>query len=167
MKAVSISRSNWKANLIAVPWMLPLVVALPMISRAAETNGSVIHLLQGNDRAPFYSFLKDFGVDKDPNNVFSLSNGVLHITGQYYGYLATKEINFANYKLVAEFKWGEKTWAPRETNACDSGILVHCGGKDQVWPKSIEAQIIEGGTGDILVVSGAYLTIDDVTKGPN
>ena len=136
------------------------------VCSAVETNRNVIHLLQGNDRTPFYSFLKDLGVNKDPDNVFTLTNGVLHITGQYYGYLATKDTNFANYKLVAEFKWGEKTWPPRETNACDSGILIHCGGKDQVWPKSIEAQIIEGGTGDILVVSGAYLTVDGVTKGP-
>jgi 3-keto-disaccharide hydrolase len=142
-----------------------MLIAAKLCS-AAEPKEQVIHLLQGNDRTPFYSFLKDFGVDKDPDNVFRLTNGVLHITGQYYGYLATKETNFANYKLVAEFKWGEKTWAPRETNACDSGILVHGGGKDQVWPKSIEAQIIEGGTGDILVVNGAYLTVDGVTKGP-
>ena len=124
-----------------------LLLVIPTIARAAETNSAVIHLLQGNDRTPFYSFLQDFGVDKDPDNVFTLTNGVLHISGQHYGYLATKGTNFANYKLVAEFKWGEKTWAPRETNACDSGILIHCSGKDQVWPKSIEAQIIEGGTG--------------------
>jgi hypothetical protein len=105
-------------------------------------------------------------VDKDPDNVFTLTNGVLRISGQHYGYLATKQTNFTNYKLVAEFRWGEKTWPPRENNARDSGVLVHFVGKDQVWPKSIEAQIIEGGTGDILVVSGAYLTVDGVTKGP-
>src|SRR6185436_119989 len=97
-------------------------------------------------------FLKDFGADKDPDQVFTLTNGVLHISGQHYGYLATKR-EFANYRLVAEFKWGPKTWAPRLTNARDSGVLVHTSGKDGVWPKSIEAQIIEGGTGDILVVS--------------
>lgn len=151
---------------IALRSAVLLNLATVITCSAAETNQNVIHLLQGNDRTPFYSFLKDFGVDKDPDNVFTLTNGVLHITGQYYGYLATKETNFANYKLVAEFKWGEKTWPPRETNACDSGILVHCAGRDQVWPKSIEAQIIEGGTGDILVVNGAYLTVDGVTKGP-
>ena len=104
--------------------MVSLMSVNLITCRAAETNQNVIHLLQGNDRSPFYSFLKDFGMDKDPDNVFTLTNGVLHITGQYYGYLATKQTNFANYKLVAEFKWGEKTWAPRETNACDSGILV-------------------------------------------
>src|SRR5437763_16472017 len=102
---------------------------LALITQAHEP----IHLLSGSDLSPFYSFLRDFGADKDPDHVFTLTNGVLHITGQHYGYLATKQTNFANYKLVAEFKWGEQTWAPRLTNAADSGILVHCGGKDQVW----------------------------------
>ena len=90
---------------------------------------------------------------------------MLHISGQHYGYLATKQ-EYSNYRLVTEFKWGNITWPPRLTNACDSGVLVHTVGKDVVWPKSIEAQIIEGGTGDILVVSGAYLTVDGVRKGP-
>jgi hypothetical protein len=123
-------------------------------------------LLAGNDLTPFYSFLKDLG-NSDPDNVFTITNGVLRISGQHYGYLATRRDNFENYKLIVEFKWGDKTWPPREANARDSGVLVHCVGKDQVWPRSIEAQMIEGGTGDILVVSGAYLTVDGVTKGPN
>jgi hypothetical protein len=147
--------------------LLAAVLSLAFYSPAQEPpGGKVIHLLSGNDLSPFYPFLKDFGKDNDPDHVFTITNGVLHITGQHYGYLATKETNFANYKLVAEYKWGEKSWPPRETNAGDSGVLVHFVGKDGVWPKSIEAQIIEGGTGDILVVSGAYLTIDGVTKGP-
>jgi hypothetical protein len=130
-------------------------------------TGKVVHLLNHKDLNGFYSYLRDFGRDNDPDHVFTLTNGMIHISGQHYGYLATRETNFANYKLIAEFKWGQKTWSPRENNARDSGVLVHFVGKDQVWPKSIEAQIIEGGTGDILVVSGAYLTIDGVTKGPN
>src|SRR2546421_3307696 len=134
--------------------------------RVSAQEPAVIHLLSGNARSNFYSFLKDFGAEKDPDHVFTLTNGVLRISGQHYGYLATKETNFSNYKLVAEWRWGQQTWEPRQTNARDSGILVHFIGKDQVWPKSIEAQIIEGGTGDILVVSGAYLTVDGVTKGP-
>jgi hypothetical protein len=150
---------------------LILVLLFPLIlttsCRSTVHDKGVIHLLHGDDRTGFYSFLTEFGLDKDPDQVFTLTNGVLHISGQHYGYLATKQTNFSNYKLLAEFKWGEKTWPPRELNARDSGILVHCVGKDQVWPKSIEAQMIEGGTGDILVVSGAYLTVDGVRKGPN
>src|SRR6266436_5855922 len=145
---------------------LGLVLAWPTSGVSAAKTPRVIHLLTGDDLTPFYSFLKEFGADKDPDHVFTLTNGVLHISGEHYGYLATKQTNFANYKLVAEFKWGEQTWPPRLTNACDSGVLVHTVGADGVWPRSIEAQIIEGGTGDILVVSGAYLTVDGVTKGP-
>jgi hypothetical protein len=136
--------------------------------RHGAGHAGVIHLIHGDEHSQFYTFLKDFkpGVDNDPDHVFTFTNGMLHISGEHYGYAATRQTNFSNYKLIAEFRWGEKTWAPRETNARDSGILVHCVGKDQVWPKSIEAQIIEGGTGDILVVSGAYLTVGGVTKGP-
>lgn len=131
----------------------------------SEKEATAIHLLNGKDLDPFYSFLKDFGTNNDPDKVFTLTNGLLRISGQHYGYLVTKK-EFSNYRLVGEFKWGDKTWAPRENNARDSGILFHVVGKDQVWPKSIECQFIEGGTGDILVVSGAYLTVDGVTKGP-
>jgi hypothetical protein len=126
----------------------------------------VVHVFNGKNLNGFYTYLRDFGPDNDPDHVFTVTNHMIHISGQYYGYLGTRQTNFANYKLVAEFKWGPKTWPPRENNARDSGVLVHAGGKDQVWPKSIEAQIIEGGTGDILVVSGAYLTIEGITKGP-
>ena len=127
-------------------------------------TGPPVQLLQ-QDRSAFYSFLEKLGVDKDPDNVFTLTNGVLRISGQHYGYLATKK-KYADYQLVAEFKWGDKTWPPRLTNACDSGVLVHMSGADGVWPKAIEAQMIEGGTGDILVVNGAYLTVAGETKGP-
>jgi len=132
----------------------------------AQRQSPVIHLLSQDKGTTFYTFLKDIGRDKDDDHVFTLTNGVLRISGEHYGYLATRQTNFSNYRLIAEFKWGGQTWTPRETNARDSGILIHCGGNDQVWPKSIEAQIIEGGTGDILVVNGAYLTVDGTTKGP-
>ena len=57
-----------------------------------------------------------------------------------------------------EFKWGKKTWPPREGKARDSGILLHCVGDDGVvggvWMESIECQMIEGGTGDFILVGG-------------
>src|ERR1051325_11654036 len=80
---------------------------------SAPKGSRVVHLLNHRDLSAFYSFLKGFGVDKDPDHVFTLTNGMLRISGQHYGYLATKETNFANYKLVAEFKWGQQTWPPR------------------------------------------------------
>src|SRR5947209_15869473 len=151
---------------LVLPCLLCLVSTLLSGCISPNKNRQVVHLLNHKDLNNFYSYLKEFGRDNDPDHVFTLTNGMLRISGQYYGYLATRETNYSNYKLIAEFRWGEKTWPPRETNARDSGVLVHFVGKDQVWPKSIEGQIIEGGTGDILVVDGATLTVEGETKGP-
>jgi hypothetical protein len=93
----------------------------------------------------------------DPaTNVFQLKDGLLQISGRGYGYMATKQA-FRDYHLVVEFKWGEHTWGARKDRARDNGILVHafgphgaCGG---TWITSIEANIIEGGMGDIIVIA--------------
>src|SRR5439155_11166233 len=65
---------------------------------------------------------------------------------------------FENYHLIVEYKWGQKTYPPREKRARDSGILLHCVGEDGAasgsWMESVECQMIEGGTGDIILVSG-------------
>ena len=127
-------------------------------------KASAIQLLR-QDRSAFYSYLRDFGVDNDPDKVFELSGGLLRISGQHFGYLATRR-EYENYRLVAEFKWGNRTWPPRLDNARDSGVLLHGTGPDEVWPTCIETQLIEGGTGDVLVVNGAYLTVAGETKGP-
>ena len=57
---------------------------------------------------------------------------------------------------MIEFKWGEQTFDPRKKKARDSGVLLHSNGKDGgrsgIWMHSIECQMIEGGTGDFIVV---------------
>ncbi|MCW0217453.1 MAG: DUF1080 domain-containing protein, partial [Prosthecobacter sp.] len=93
----------------------------------------------------------------DPaNEVFQLKDDQLHISGKAYGYMVTKE-SFKDYHLVVEFKWGPKTWGKRVDRARDNGVLVHAygphGAYSDTWMASIEAQIIEGGIGDILVLS--------------
>jgi hypothetical protein len=113
----------------------------------------------GKDLTGFSTYLQRSGRNNDPDHVFQVHDGMIHISGREYGYLAT-EREYENYHLTAEFKWGTATWAPREKNARDSGILFHMQGPDKVWPQSIEFQIIEGGTGDLLVVGGASIDFD-------
>ncbi|CAN5904922.1 hypothetical protein BH11VER1_BH11VER1_06860 [soil metagenome] len=93
----------------------------------------------------------------DPKEIWIFqTDGTLKISGRGYGYVATKE-SFRDYHLVLEFKWGDKTWGKRENAAKDNGILLHAygphGAYSDTWMASIEAQIIEGGVGDILVLS--------------
>lgn len=63
------------------------------------------------------------------------------------------------YHLIVEFKCGQKTWGSRENKAArNSGILLHCVGPDSAaggqWMRSVECQIIEGGCGDFIMISG-------------
>jgi putative membrane-bound dehydrogenase-like protein len=90
------------------------------------------------------------------SEIFKQTDAGLNISGRGYGYMVTKD-SYRDYHLVVEFKWGAKTWGKRETRARDNGILVHSYGPHgtvgETWMASIEAQIIEGGIGDILVLS--------------
>jgi hypothetical protein len=100
-----------------------------------------------------------------PNEVWTFQpDGTLKVSGRGYGYVATKQ-SFRDYHLVVEFKWGEKTWGKREARARDNGILLHARGPHGAfggtWMASVECQLIEGGTGDILVLSPK---LDDGTE---
>jgi hypothetical protein len=92
-----------------------------------------------------------------PTDIWQIQpDGTLKVSGRGYGYVATKEV-YRDYHLVLEFKWTERTWGKREHSARDNGILLHAHGPHGAfggtWMASIEAQIIEGGVGDILVLS--------------
>jgi len=114
-----------------------------------------ISLFNGQNLDGWYKFVKGRGRDNDPKNVFSVEKGLIHISGEEYGCITSNE-EYSNYKLTVEFKWGAKTFAPRVDRARDGGILLHStgadGGYSGTWMYSIECQIIEGGTGDFLVV---------------
>lgn len=114
----------------------------------------------GQDLSGFYTFLKERGMDSDPEGVFTVKDGVIHVSGKEYGYFATVR-EYENYHVSVEYKWGPETHPPRKANARDSGLLFHMAGPDKVWPKSIEYQIIEGGTGDIILVDGAAMDLDE------
>lgn len=133
------------------------VLLLGLLSSAAAPADEPFW--NGKDLSGFYTYLQKSGRNNDPDHVFQVHDGLLHISGREYGYVAT-EREYADYHLTAEFKWGTATWPPREKNARDSGILFHMQGPDKVWPQSIEFQIIEGGTGDLLVVGGASIEFD-------
>lgn len=81
---------------------------------------------------------------------------LLHVPGTGWGYLRTNT-KYRDYHLVMEYKWGERTSGYRAVKARDNGLLVHAFGKDgaysDFWMNSIEAQLIEGGSGDILVLA--------------
>ena len=59
---------------------------------------------------------------------------------------------------MAEYKWGERTWSKRKERARDCGLLLHCHGPDGsfggAWISCVQAQMLEGSTGDLNVLQG-------------
>jgi len=114
-----------------------------------------IELFNGRNLDNWYVFLKGHQVGEDPDNVFTVEDGMIHISGNGFGCITSKEA-FCDYQIIVEFKWGEKTWQSRVDRARDCGLLVHSVGEDGayggIWKCSIEANIIEGGMGDFIVV---------------
>jgi hypothetical protein len=123
---------------------------------AVAPKDGVIKLLDGKSLEGFYTYLKDTKYE-DPRQVFRVTDGMLHITGDGLGSIITKQ-EYRDYHLVLEFKWGPRTWGAREAKARDSGLLIHSQGADggygETWMPSIEVQIIEGGMGDFIMVAG-------------
>src|SRR5690349_3572245 len=95
---------------------------------AAKAPTEVIQLFNGKDLTGWHTFLSDTKLE-DPRKVFTVHDGLLHVSGDGFGYAVTNEA-YRDYHLVAEFKWGEKTWRTRADKTKDSGILVHCVGPD-------------------------------------
>src|SRR5258708_34409638 len=72
-------------------------------------------LFNGKDLTGWYTFLRTKGKNSDPEKVFVVEDGLLHISGQEFGYIST-ERTYKNFHLIAEFKWGEKKYPPRDAD---------------------------------------------------
>lgn len=147
-------------NLIVIFFFLTVLtsghwVKAGTVHPGTKADTGIIRLFNGVDLDGWYTFLKGRGKNLDPKQVFTVKQGMLHISGEEWGCITTNNI-YQDYTLVVEYKWGKKTWAPRKDNARDGGILVHSNGEDGgysgTWMHGIECQIIEGGSGDMLVV---------------
>jgi Domain of Unknown Function (DUF1080) len=126
-------------------------------------------LFNGKDLDGWYSFLTTKGKNNDPEKVFTVENGLLHITGKEFGYICTEKV-FKDFHLLAEFKWGEKKYPPRDADTIkrDNGICYYMplGEKDFVWPKSIECQVQEDDVGDMWLIDSATVVMDGKQTEP-
>ena len=127
----------------------------PSQDTLSQNVNKTIQLFNGRNLEGWYTFLQNRGRDIDPKGVFTVNNGMIRISGEEWGCITT-DLVYENYRLIVEFKWGELTFEPRLNNARDCGLLLHSQGEDGasqgIWMHSIECQIIEGGTGDFIVV---------------
>jgi hypothetical protein len=150
--------------------MLPCAALLavrpaPPATRHAGDAGDAISprevtpLFNGRNFDGLYTWLVDTKRE-DPRGVFSVRDGVLRISGDGFGYLSTDR-SYRDYRLVVEFKWGDRDWRGREGKAKDSGVFLHSAGPDGnswdgngAWKAAIECQVMQGAVGDLLLING-------------
>jgi hypothetical protein len=136
-----------KKNLIH---MLMLGLALACVitgtinAQSGKPDNKDIQLFNGKDLSNWVFKLKDPTVD--PTTVFRVDNGVIHIKGNPFGYMRTRE-TYSDYRLHAEWRW------PSE--ATNSGIFIHAQQPDTIWLKCVECQLKAGSAGDFVCMNGS------------
>lgn len=85
-------------------------------------------------------------VPADADTTWSVKDGILRCTGSPTGYLRTAAA-YENYRMRLQWRW--------PAAGGNNGVLLHIQPPDEVWPKSIEAQLESRHAGDIWVIGGA------------
>jgi len=139
-----------------------LTVASPSAASGEKPDSEGwVPLFNGKNLDGWYSYLDSSGKNKDPNGVFKVENGMIHILDVAMsggksdnGYLATNQ-EFSNVRIHVEYKWGTKRASEGKRN---SGLLYLAVGADRIYPTSLECQIEETDVGDLWIVNGASVT---------
>jgi hypothetical protein len=114
------------------------------VKRITVNKFEKIMLFNGKNLNNWVFQLKDPTVD--PAKVFMVKNGVIHITGNPFGYMRTKE-TYADYSLHLQWRW------PSE--ATNSGVFIHAQLPDTIWLRCIECQLAAGNAGDFICSNGS------------
>ncbi len=145
-----------KIRLLLTRSLTVLIVLLIAVSTSAQSKSKkpaksskklkaeTVQLFNGKDLSNWVFQLRDASVD--PAKVFNVQNGVIHISGDPFGYMRTKEA-YSDYTLHVEWRY------PVELS--NSGIFIHAQLPDTIWPKCFECQLQAGNAGDFICMNGS------------
>ncbi|MGH9661794.1 MAG: 3-keto-disaccharide hydrolase, partial [Bryobacteraceae bacterium] len=86
--------------------MLTARVLLLLSAFVVIAPGAAVRLFNGKNLDGFDTFLRDKGLNRDPDGVFRVQDGAVRVSGTEYGYFITRQ-EYENYHLKFEFKWGD------------------------------------------------------------
>lgn len=134
-----------------MPRLIVLCLLLSVATLSADDRDGFTPLFNGRDLAGWTTFSKDPAAD--PKGTWAVKDGVITCTGQPFGYIATAQ-EYGDYGLWVSYRY------PAGAKGGNSGVLLHCGKADRIWPNSVEAQMRAGRAGDF------WLNADDAGKLP-
>ncbi len=113
---------------------------------APITPSARMDLFNGKDFSGWTFCLRS---NAPPAGTFTVSNGLMHCTGQPFGYVRTDQ-SFRDYRLTVEWRFVKVV-----PGADNSGVFVHVQPPDKVWPQVIENQGQSQHQGDFIFMGGA------------
>ena len=108
------------------------------VADSGSQDDETVALFNGRDLEGWHIYLE---ADANPKNVWKVQDGEILCTGKPTGFLRTKQ-EYSDYKLVLEWRWPEKPG--------NSGVLLHMGGGEKIWPLCMEAQLMHKRAGDFV-----------------
>jgi hypothetical protein len=141
--------------------LLAAAASLASTSRADEAGGFV-PLFDGKTLDGWTFIVKPDkdGKRADPKDTWSAADGIIRCTGKPNGCMVTKKA-YGDYVLKVKWRW------PEDGKGGNSGVLLHIQ-DDKYWPTSIEAQMLTGRAGDLLLTNppAARLEGDKARQDP-
>ena len=114
-----------------------------------------VALFNGKDYDGWDLWMRKDKFAKPAEEVFTVKDGAMHITGEGFGGATTKKA-YKDYHLKMQFRFTGEAFATRQGKTADGGLLFHCIGPEGlyggIWHLSFECNIIQGRTGDLIVV---------------
>jgi hypothetical protein len=127
-------------------------------SEAEKVTERIELLTDGDIAKNWYTWLKGEGRDSDTNKVFTAEGSTLRVSGEAMGCVTTRKA-YRDYRLSLEYRYVDNDVQLNKEDARDGGILFHSTGEDGafwgIWMNSFECNIIQGATGDLIVVGDA------------
>ncbi len=132
------------------------------------TTDPFTRLFNGVNMDGWHSFLKDIGINTDPDNNFKIEDSVLHVLGKDLGYVITEK-GYSDYHFKVDFKWGDRRWGSRQKEKRDAGVCynIPMDEPDSIWPRSIECQVQEGDVGDFWLLGFSTIKVKGEVNRPS
>lgn len=119
-------------------------------------NTAPIRLFDGRSFEGLHIYTDTPGAD--PAASWKVEDGILRCLGVGKGYARTTTA-YADYHLRLEWRWPAR--------AGNSGVMVNIVGRDQIWPKCVEAQLAANRAGDFATFSDARSKEEIVSRNPS
>ena len=144
-----------------------LIILFSFVLSFVACTQKPVSLFNQKDLTGWYAYEPETGKHADASELFSVEDNMIRLYGSKAGYLMTEQ-SFQDFQLTVEFKWNMDTKYTRKNDNKNSGVmyLVPQETPDEIWPKGIQFQVKEGGTGDFIFLKEVTLNIKGKTVEP-